>query len=205
MTNAKIPSFFPDVNTSKKLLALLGWDKIHAQDPSGKIGCVARMEYNQKIYWAVNGAPSDVNNPADNAEKIDILESVLINYCKNAIIVHLDTTKTNINLTEKIIDPKIYFPHAKKTVLLTQYQAACKNSSPPQDKIEVRHFSCCERKLIEAVSNPQKDSFKIDVLKPPCELCLAAKEYLNNPNFQLNYANWWLVKAYDELHHLGLV
>lgn len=205
MANANLPSFFADVNTSKKILALLGWDKIHTQDPSGKIGCVARMEYNQNIYWAVNGAPSDVNNPADNAEKIEILESVLINYCKNAIIVHLDTTKTNISLTEKIIDPKIYFPHTKGTVTLTQYQAACKNSSPTQNRIEVRLFSCCERKLIEAVDDPEHEHFVIDVIKPPCELCLAAKEYLNNPDFQLNYANWWLVEAYDELHNLKLV
>lgn len=204
MANANLPSFFADVKTSKAILDLLKWDKIKAKDPNDKINCVARMEYNKKTYWAVNGAPKNVNNPQTNAERIETLNSILKDRFKNHIVVHLSTTTTKIDSPDVTIDPMIYFP-SKGTVSLTTYQNACKNSSPPIKEITVRLFSCCERKLIAAVTKPKKDHFQIDVIKPPCELCLAAKKYLNNPYFKLNYANILLVEAYDELHSLGLV
>ena len=200
MTNAKLPSFFADVNESKNILSVLKWSIIKKQDPNNKsINCVARMKYNSQIYWAVNGAPKDVKNPANNAEKLDILGIVLKHFSNKHVVVKLSTTQTSINLRPKNVDPKVYFPSIQKKVSLKKYQQAYIS------KIKVRLFSCCERKLIAAVNNPNQDSFSIDVIKPPCELCLAAKEYLNNPNFQLNYANFLLVDAYDELHSLNLV
>ena len=90
MANANLPSFFADVKTSEAILALLGWDKIHAQYPNDKINCVARMEYNQKIYWAVNGT-----NPKE-AKNIEALWNILENLPGNHEIVKLKNTSIAI-------------------------------------------------------------------------------------------------------------
>lgn len=124
-------------------------------------------------------------------------------------VVVLSTTKPITSSMNFItVNPNVYLYKGPDWVFVSYDQYVNKmpkQSSSSKHEFNTRLFSCCERKLISAVDDPTNESFTIAVIKPPCELCFAAKVYLNNPNFKLLPANLMSVEAYDEFKTLGLV
>ncbi len=196
------PSFFADINESQRILNILHWDQFEGIKD---MNCVARMNYRKKIYWAVNGCSEDRN--ATN-EKIEPLVAVLNGLSYN-IVALSNTITPPVGVNVISAKPNVYLRRGANWHIVSydKYEKEYKNKkiALPDIKFKTRLFSCCERKLISAVKQPKKEGFTISVMKPPCELCFAAKVYLNNPKFKMSSANWLSVEAYDEFRALGIV
>lgn len=192
------PSFFADLDTSRRILKALGWDQLKGKD----INCVAMMSYKGKKYWAVNGCSA---HRTASKEKIEPLMEVLQGLTYTIVALNAQTPQQN-NVKVIAAKPKVYFYKAG-TKFHVSYDAYAQkyNTRQPNENFNARLFSCCERKLISAVKHPETDAFTITVIKPPCELCNAAHDWLNNPNFKLKAANLMTVEAFDTFRKFGLV